>query len=272
VNGWAPHEIHGKKGDLNSVDLRRAEVKLDPETGSIKINLVGQEIRTEHADIIIGAIGQGLRMHDLPKGVATAGGIISTDQFQRTSASRVFAGGDAVGGKAFVAHAIASGKMGALSIHCFLEGRDVETEFQAHQIVNSQAFSFHHLIEHPENGLVDLNRGVSFDQINTLFFSKSPRINPDERRPEKRIKSFEEIREGLDTEYMEQEIERCFRCGTCIDCENCLDFCPDISILKDAKSGVYDFDPDYCKGCGVCSVACPRNIIEMVRDMTCETS
>lgn len=272
VNGWAPHEIHGKEGDLNSLDLRRAEVKLDPDTGSVKINLVGQELRTERTDKIIVAIGQELGMHDFPKGIETAGGIISTDQFQRTSASRIFAGGDVVGGKAFVAQAIASGKKGALSIHCFLEGRDVETEFQAHQITNSQAFSFQHLIEHPENSLVDLKRGVSFDQINTLFFSKSPRINPDERKPETRTKSFEEIRHGLNTESMEQEIERCFRCGTCIDCENCLDFCPDISILKDAKSGTYDFDADYCKGCGVCSVACPRNIIEMVRDMTCETS
>jgi 2-oxoacid:acceptor oxidoreductase delta subunit (pyruvate/2-ketoisovalerate family) len=71
---------------------------------------------------------------------------------------------------------------------------------------------------------------------------------------------------------MEQEISRCFRCGTCIDCENCLDFCPDISILKNAKSGIYEFDSDYCKGCGVCAVACPRSIIEMVRDMTCEIS
>ena len=126
--------------------------------------------------------------------------------------------------------------------------------------------------EHPENGPVDLKSAVSFDQINTLFFFKSPRINPGEKNPETRIQSFEEIRDGLDTESMEQEIERCFRCGTCIDCENCLDFCPDISILKDAKSGIYDFDADYCKGCGVCSVACPRHIIEMVRDITCESS
>jgi len=272
VNGWAPHEIHGKEGDLNAVDLRRAVVELDPNTGSVKINLVGQEIRTEQADKIVVAIGQELSNHDFPEGIETGGGIISTDQFQRTSAAKIFAGGDAVGGKSFVAQAIASGKMGAFSIQCFLEGRDVETEFQAHQIANSQTFSFQHLIERSENGRVNLKRGVSFDQINTLFFFKSPRINPDERNPETRIQSFEEIRNELDTESMEQEIERCFRCGTCIDCENCLDFCPDISILKDAKSGIYDFDADYCKGCGVCSVACPRNIIEMVRDMTCETS
>ena len=272
VNGWAPHEIHGKEGDLNALDLRRAEVTLDPDTGSVKINLIGQEIRTEHPDRIIVAIGQELGLLDLPKGIETAAGIISTDKFQRTSVPKIFAGGDAAGGKTFVAQAIASGKMGALSIHCFLEGKNVETEFQAHQIANSQAFSFQHLMDHPENGRVDLERVVSFDQINTLFFTKGPRIKPNEKKPQIRIKSFEEIRHGFDRKSVEHEIERCFMCGTCIDCESCLDFCPDISILKDARSATYDFNADYCKGCGVCSVACPRNIIEMVRDMTCETS
>ena len=105
---------------------------------------------------------------------------------------------------------------------------------------------------------------VSFGQINTLFFSKGARNNPDELEPETRKKSFEEVICGLDSARMDEEISRCFKCGTCIDCEICLDFCPDISIVKDAELGIYSFDTDYCKGCGVWSVACPRNVIEMV--------
>ncbi len=216
------------------------------------------------ADRIIVAIGQGIKSDNLPEGIEIRQGKIVTDRFGRTSLPKVFAGGDAIGGKAFVADAIASGKMGGLSISCFIEGRDVETAFQTRRIGNSQTFSFQHFIESPEKNSVDLKSVVSFDQINTLFFSKGARNNPDELEPETRKKSFEEVICGLDSARMDEEISRCFKCGTCIDCEICLDFCPDISIVKDAKLGIYSFDTDYCKGCGVCSVACPRNVIEMV--------
>jgi Pyruvate/2-oxoacid:ferredoxin oxidoreductase delta subunit len=136
--------------------------------------------------------------------------------------------------------------------------------FQAHRIGSGQAFRFHHLIEGPEKNPVDLKRVVSFDQINTLFFSEGVRNNADALEPEARKKTFQEVIGALDSARMDEEISRCFKCGTCIDCEICLDFCPDISILRDAKLGIYSFDTDYCKGCGVCSVACPRNVIEMV--------
>jgi Pyruvate/2-oxoacid:ferredoxin oxidoreductase delta subunit len=84
--------------------------------------------------------------------------------------------------------------------------------------------------------------------------------------PQRRAKTFDEVLEGFGPDQMNEEISRCFGCGTCIDCENCFDFCPDMSILKDSKLGWYSFDSDYCKGCGVCFVACPRSIIEMVRE------
>jgi Pyruvate/2-oxoacid:ferredoxin oxidoreductase delta subunit len=163
-----------------------------------------------------------------------------------------------------VANAIADGKMGAFAISCFFEGRDIEIEFQRYQIGDSQIYSFPHFIGGLEKDTIHLKTVVSFDQINTLFFSKNARNNPDKLEPETRKKTFEEVTRSLKQAGMEEEISRCFHCGTCIDCEICLDFCPDISIIKDTKLGVYSFDSDYCKGCGVCSVACPRNVIEMV--------
>ena len=264
LNGWTPHRLHRGNGRAFSLDFCRAEVRIDEESGAVEIIRVGEEIQKYMADRIIVAIGQGIKFDNLPEGIEIKQGKIVTDQFGRTSLPKVFAGGDAIGGKAFVADAIASGKMGGLSISCFIEGRDVETAFQTHRIGNSQTFSFQHFIESPEKNSVDLKSVVSFDQINTLFFSKGARNNPDELEPETRKKSFEEVICGLDSARMDEEISRCFKCGTCIDCEICLDFCPDISIVKDAELGIYSFDTDYCKGCGVCSVACPRNVIEMV--------
>jgi len=264
LNGWAPHELRRGNGGTFSLDFCRAEVKRDEESGEVEIIRVGKEIQVHRADRIIVAIGQTMKPDNLPEGVETRGGKIVADRFGRTSLPRFFAGGDATGGKAFVADAIAGGKMGAFAISCFIEGRDVERAFQTHQIGNSQTFPFQHLIETPEKDSVDLKRVVSFDQINTLFFSKGVRNNPDALEPEARKKTFDEVVCGVDPARMDEEISRCFKCGTCIDCEICLDFCPDISIIKDARLGIYSFDTDYCKGCGVCSVACPRNVIEMV--------
>jgi Pyruvate/2-oxoacid:ferredoxin oxidoreductase delta subunit len=163
-----------------------------------------------------------------------------------------------------VADAIASGKMGALAVACALEGKDVDREFSSHQVGNSAAFSFHNVIEPPEKDSVDLKKVVSFEEVNTLFFPKSARRQPRKVIPETRKKTFAEVTRGLSPSMAQAESSRCFNCGTCIDCEFCMDFCPDLSVLKNETSGGYGFDPDYCKGCGVCFAACPRHVIDMV--------
>ena len=47
----------------------------------------------------------------------------------------------------------------------------------------------------------------------------------------------------------------------CIDCDNCILFCPDASVNKE-----HDIDYDYCKGCGICANECPSDAIEMVKE------
>ena len=47
----------------------------------------------------------------------------------------------------------------------------------------------------------------------------------------------------------------------CIDCDNCIVFCPDSSVNKQ-----HDIDYDYCKGCGICAYECPSDAIEMVKE------
>ncbi|MBI2628267.1 MAG: FAD-dependent oxidoreductase [Candidatus Niyogibacteria bacterium] len=60
------------------------------------------------------------------------------------------------------------------------------------------------------------------------------------------------------------EAKRCFSCGVCRECENCFNFCPDMSVKKtnDPKKP-YAVDYDYCKGCGICAKECPRGVIVM---------
>jgi NADPH-dependent glutamate synthase beta subunit-like oxidoreductase len=264
LNGWAPQKLHRKNGKRLAVEFCRAKVERDEASGAVKIIPVGIETQMHLADRIIVAIGQNPRAFQLSDEISIKEDGIATDRFGRASLRRIFVGGDIKGGKAFVADAIAGGKMGALAISCFLEGKDVEKEFQCHQFGDRPSFSFKHFIGPDERNWVDFKKVVSFDQINTLFFYQSTRNNPDRLEPRERIRTFEEVNSGLTSGAMEDEISRCFKCGTCIDCENCLDFCPDLSILKDTELRLYGFDEDHCKGCGICSVACPRNVIEMV--------
>ena len=56
-----------------------------------------------------------------------------------------------------------------------------------------------------------------------------------------------------------KEANRCFQCGTCTVCGNCWLFCPDSSVIP--VDGEFQFDYDYCKGCGICAEECPRAAI-----------
>ena len=265
-NGWVAAASQAGTQSSIAIQFRQAEVKKDEATGRLRITPVGDQRHQLEADNIIVAIGQDINTDVLPEQIELSLGRIDTDSFGRTSNVKFFAGGDAAGGSAFVADAIAGGKMGALAISCFLGSKDVEAQFKAYQLGISRAYSLQHFIQQAEVDSENLKRVVAYDQINTLFFSRQPRIVPQAANPRTRKASFSEVVDGIDPANMEEEIARCFNCGTCIDCENCMDFCPDISILRDAKSGNYDFDSDYCKGCGMCSVACPRNIIDMEKD------
>lgn len=265
-NGWVPVEV--KKGAQSpiAVGFRQAEVKKDEITGQMAVRPIGDSCRQYEVDHIIVAIGQELDTGVLPEQVDISLGRIAIDSFGRTSRAKFFAGGDAAGSKDFVADAIADGKVGALAIACFFQARDVGEQFKVHRLGMSRTFSFRHFVQRALMESEDLKQVVAYDQINTLFFTPQPRVFSEKEDVQARKADFTEVVKGIHAAEMSLEITRCFNCGTCIDCENCMDFCPDMSVLKDAKSGVYDFNADYCKGCGVCSVACPRNIIHMEKD------
>ncbi len=60
-----------------------------------------------------------------------------------------------------------------------------------------------------------------------------------------------------------QETNRCLSCGTCRDCEMCLEACPEGAIRRVQKEdGGFEYvsDAEYCIGCGICAGLCPCGI------------
>lgn len=79
--------------------------------------------------------------------------------------------------------------------------------------------------------------------------------------PARRVTNFYEIWPGLDRSAALREAERCFKCGTCIECDVCRHACLAEAIRPQRGLG-YDIDPSRCTGCGACATECPRGALE----------
>ena len=49
---------------------------------------------------------------------------------------------------------------------------------------------------------------------------------------------------------------------TCTGCDLCIVFCPEGIVYRTGPKR-YDFDLNYCKGCGICAEECPVHDIVM---------
>ncbi|HDH09892.1 MAG TPA: 4Fe-4S dicluster domain-containing protein, partial [Chloroflexi bacterium] len=154
-----------------------------------------------------------------------------------------------------VAHAIGSGKRAAMAIDRYLRGEELPS-FPPFE--ESVRFS-----PRPVESEI-----VRFEDLNLAYFEWAERRESAVRPPEERVKDFDEVALGLDEEQALAEASRCFNCGTCIMCDNCLNFCPDVAISRKNGSGpvsypFYEINYDYCKGCGICAEECPRDAISL---------
>ncbi|MGD0229560.1 MAG: FAD-dependent oxidoreductase [Syntrophorhabdales bacterium] len=258
-----PRRFIAENGRVFAVECMRAELgPLTARGWHEPLPVAGSEFVVP-ADMVIVAVGQVPETAFLARSGVTVdkGGMVEISSFGTTGAKDVFAGGDGAGAKMFAADAIASGKMAALAIFCFFEGKDVGAEFALHRIGNRSSFSFQHVID-PEGYGADLKQIVTYDKLNTVCVPYAPmNDNPERLSSADRAGTFREVVAGLGPQPMHAEIERCMKCGTCTQCDLCFLLCPDISVVKE-KDG-YRLRPDYCKGCGVCATTCPRNVVDI---------
>ena len=179
-----------------------------------------------------------------------------------TGAVMVF-GGDLTNATKSVVHAIASGKQAAMALDAlFQEGiGGVVPKLEACQVGDGRSLSMEVYLGGQRR--LRNRHVVRYGEINTDHFQFSPRITLPRLLREERARSFEEIDLKISAQLAMKEAERCFNCGLCNQCDNCYIYCPDTSVILEGDHQGRHIDYDYCKGCGLCVVECPRNAMSL---------
>ncbi len=137
----------------------------------------------------------------------TSYGFIDVGESLNTSATRIYAAGDAVTGPSSVVKAMAKGRDAARSVHRDLS--DEETPDQTTSRPNIKDFP-----EIPSN-------------IPSIARPEMPT-----RQPAARAANFSEVSLGLSEAQVLSEAERCLQCGICSECLLCTEACSAIGAIK----------------------------------------
>ena len=182
---------------------------------------------------------------------------------QEQHGTPIIYGGDLTNTDKNVTQAIASGKQAAMALDTlFQSGADaVRERLSACLVGEGPSLSMEIYMNGPRKERKP--HIVSYQEINTDYFQFEPRVIQPRLLIEERNSSFDEIELKISANTAMREAGRCFNCGICNDCDNCYLFCPDVSILRGRDMTERHIDYDYCKGCGLCVVECPRNAMTL---------
>ena len=200
------------------------------------------EFETLEADTLVLALGQDVDLSLLDKvpGLAIENGVVKVDANMMTGYPGVFAGGDMVPSERTITVAIGHGKKAARNIDAWLRGS-----------------AYVPPAKHAE---------ASADRLNPWYYSDAPKTVQPTLDLLRRQSTFDEVVGGLDESNALFEARRCLSCGNCFECDNCYGVCPDNAVIKLGPGKRFEFNLDYCKGCGICVSECPCGAIDMVAE------
>jgi NADPH-dependent glutamate synthase beta subunit-like oxidoreductase/Pyruvate/2-oxoacid:ferredoxin oxidoreductase delta subunit len=219
------------------LDLVRVRFEPGEQRGQFKVTPRPDSEFALIADAIVPSIGQDPDLAPLG-GLDDDGNLLKVDARQATSAERVYAGGDLASMARFVTEAIGMGKRAAAAIDRALRGGDDATD--------------------------GAEPVVKLGSIATAYYPKQERAAEQRLDASERVKGDAEVQLGLELERALAESERCFSCGTCVHCDNCVVYCPDMAVKREGDG--YLVLTDYCKGCGLCVKECPTGSMKMVEE------
>ncbi|OGS82645.1 MAG: glutamate synthase [Gallionellales bacterium GWA2_59_43] len=200
------------------------------------------EFETLAADSVVLALGQDVDLSLLEgvSGLEIKDGTVQVGLNMMTGHPGIFAGGDMVPSERTVTVAIGHGKKAARNIDAWLNG------------VECQPAPKHEI--------------ATFDKLNPWYYSDADKTVRPMLDIIRRQTSFDEVQGGLDETNALFEARRCLSCGNCFECDNCYGVCPDNAVIKLGPGKRFEFNYDYCKGCGLCVAECPCGAIKMVAE------
>ena len=198
------------------------------------------EFETLEADSLVLALGQDvdLSLLDSVPGLEIKDGVVQVGANMMTGHAGIFAGGDMVPAERTVTVAVGHGKKAARHIDAWLRG-EAYAPAQKHEL-------------------------ASIDKLNSWYYADAPKTVRPMLEIARRQSTFEEVQGGLDETNALYEARRCLSCGNCFECDNCYGVCPDNAVIKLGPGKRFQFNYDYCKGCGLCAQECPCGAIAMV--------
>jgi 2-oxoacid:acceptor oxidoreductase delta subunit (pyruvate/2-ketoisovalerate family) len=198
------------------------------------------EMETLEADSLVLALGQDVDLSLLNgvPGLEIKDGVVQVSRNMMTGRAGIFAGGDMVPSERTVTVAIGHGKKAARNIDAWLHGATYEAA--------------------PKHEL------ATFDKLNPWYYDDAPKTVQPTLDIIRRQSTFDEVVGGLNETNALFEARRCLSCGNCFECDNCYGVCPDNAVIKLGPGKRFQFNLDYCKGCGICVSECPCGAITMV--------
>lgn len=266
----APLAIHGREGRGHELELIRMELGEPDESGRRRpVPIEGSNHRIAF-DTVITAIGERPDLSFMPAELGDRANVLHVNGVGRTPIENVFAGGDIVDQPHTVVDALASGKRAAMAIDRLFQGQDLSEALEGVRVGRKGALSMRQYLAGRESDGADPGRVADFEELNLSYFESSERVPMPRRSVRDFHGDFEELAQGYAEAMALAEASRCFNCGSCTECDNCLVFCPDFAVLRNGMGTrvgqPYVVDYDYCKGCGICAYECPRGAIGLVRE------
>jgi len=200
------------------------------------------EFENIEADSLVLALGQDVDLSFLEHvdGLEISGGVVKVDSRMMTGHAGIFAGGDMVPAERSVTVAVGHGKKAARNIDAYLRGETLAPAVK-HEL-------------------------ASFTKINSWYYPDAPAAVQPLLEGIRRQTTFEEVVSGLDETNALFEARRCLSCGNCFECDSCHTVCPENAVIKLGPGKRYEYDYDYCTGCGSCASECPCGAIDMIAE------
>jgi len=198
------------------------------------------EFEELEADSLVLALGQevDLSLINNVTDLEVRDGVVQVNSMMMTGRAGVFAGGDMVPAERTVTTGVGHGKKAARNIDAWLRKT---------------------LYEKTETPAI-----VQYEDLNPWYYSDAPHAVRPRLEGARRASTFDEVVQGLDESTALYEARRCMSCGNCFECDNCFGVCPDNAVIKLGVGKGFEFNLDYCKGCGICVTECPSGSIVMI--------